>query len=85
MQSAAQAALANRLLNRLPDSAPGVDTAGVLATGAADLMSFGSNVYGIRVAYMDGLTASFALASASMGVAFVFGLFLPWRRISVPQ
>jgi MFS transporter, DHA2 family, glioxin efflux transporter len=85
MQSAAQAALANRLLHRLPDSAPGVETAEVLTTGADDLISFGSNVHGIRVAYMDGLTASFALACVSMGLAFVLSLFSPWRRISVPQ
>ncbi|KAI8634662.1 MFS general substrate transporter [Xylariaceae sp. FL1651] len=82
MQSAAQAALGNRLLITLSHSAPDVNPAAVISAGAADLeKTFGTSIYGVRVAYMDGLKASFALAIASMGVAFFFSLFAGWKRL----
>ncbi|KAI1171110.1 efflux pump antibiotic resistance protein [Nemania sp. FL0916] len=85
LQSAAQAALGNRLLITLPHSAPDVDPAAVIAAGAADLQKkFGPSIYGVRVAYMDGLKASFALSIASMGVAFIFALFTGWKKLSAP-
>ena len=81
MQSAAQAALANRLLIMLPKSAPDVNPDAVVAAGAADLKEFGSSIDGIRVAYMDGLKVSFAFACGSMGAALICSVFMRWKRI----
>lgn len=81
MQSGAQAAFANRLLIELPNTAPGVDSAAVVAAGATQLQSFGSSLHGVRLAYMDGLKVTFAFACASMGVAFILALFSRRARI----
>ncbi|KAI0475980.1 putative transporter [Xylariaceae sp. FL0804] len=82
MQSAAQAALVNQLLIKLPITAPDVDPREVIATGAAELDAFGPKLNGIRLAYVEGLKVSFAVGCASMGVAFLSSLFLRWRRVS---
>lgn len=81
MQSGAQAAFANRLLIELPDTAPNVDPAAVVATGATELKSFGSSLQGVRVAYMRGLKVTFAFACASIGMAFILSLFSRRKKI----
>ncbi|KNG84776.1 putative efflux pump antibiotic resistance protein [Aspergillus nomiae NRRL 13137] len=81
MQSGAQAAFANRLLIELPQTAPDVDPSAVVAAGATELKSFGSSLDGIRLAYMDGIKVTFALACASMGVAFLLAFFARRARI----
>ena len=85
MVSAAQAAFVNVLVKVLPHSAPGVDPATVVNTGATDLRNVFSaeQVPGILVAYMRGLKMAFAIGLASAGVAFVIiVLFQRWNRLN---
>ena len=85
MVSAAQAALVNVLVKVLPHSAPGVDPATVVFTGATELRKVFSadQVPGILVAYMRGLKISFAIGLASTGVAFIIiTLFQRWNRLN---
>lgn len=85
MVSAAQAALVNVLVKVLPHSAPGVDPATVVFTGATELRKVFSadQVPGVLVAYMRGLKISFAIGLASTGVAFIIiTLFQRWNRLN---
>lgn len=85
MVSAAQAAFVNVLVKVLPHSAPGVDPAIVVNTGATDLRKVFSaeQVPGILIAYMHGLKIAFAIGLASTGVAFiVITLFQRWNRLN---
>lgn len=85
MVSAAQAALVNVFINVLPYSAPGVDPAAVVSTGATDLRTVFSadQILGILVAYMCGLKISFAIGLASTGIAFIIiTMFQRWNRLN---
>ncbi|KAI4121310.1 MAG: hypothetical protein LQ338_006441 [Usnochroma carphineum] len=85
MVSAAQAALVNVLVKVLSYSAPGVDPATVVNTGATDLRKVFSpdQVPGILVAYMRGLKIAFAIGLASTAVAFIIiTLFQRWNRLN---
>ncbi|KAI4245284.1 MAG: hypothetical protein LQ352_006621 [Teloschistes flavicans] len=85
MVSAAQAAFVNVLIKTLPHSAPGVNPASVVATGATDLRKAFSadQIHGILVAYMHGLKDAFAIGLASTGMAFVIvTLFQRWNRLN---
>lgn len=81
--SAGQTAFANRLLARLPTTAPGVDPKLVVQTGATQLRHVFSQeqIPGIIVAYMDGLKVTFALAVAFAGVGVPIALFAKWRNV----
>ena len=85
MVSAAQAALLNVLIEVLPYSAPGVDPATVVNTGATNLRQVFSadQIPGILVAYMNGLKIAFAIGLASTGMAFIIiTLFQRWNRLN---
>ena len=85
MVSAAQSAFINILIKTLPHTAPTVDPAIVVLTGATDLhQTFPTTVLpGILEAYMHGLKISFALAVASTGMALVIiTLFQKWERLN---
>lgn len=85
MVSAAQAAFVNVLVKVLLHSAPEIDSAAVVSTGATDLRKVFSadHVPGILVAYMRGLKSAFAIGLASSGVAFVIiTLFQRWDRLN---
>lgn len=85
MVSAAQAAFVNVLVKVLPSSAPGIDPAIVVKTGATDLRKVFSadQVTGILVAYMHGLKIAFAIGLASTGVALIIiTLFQRWNRLN---
>ncbi|KAK5204370.1 hypothetical protein LTR41_009841 [Exophiala xenobiotica] len=81
--SAAQAAFNNRMLSTLASTAPGVDPATVLVTGATQIRSVfaSSQVPGIVAAYMAGLKLVFAITIATFGCAFLTGLWASWKRI----
>ncbi|EJU00929.1 hypothetical protein DACRYDRAFT_89378 [Dacryopinax primogenitus] len=81
--SAAQAIFANRLLAVLPSSAPSIDPALVLATGASELrIVFPQEVLpGILRAYMGGLQAAFAFAIPLLGLAALLSIFVEWKSI----
>ena len=85
MVSAAQTAFVNVLVKVLPFSAPGVDPATVLHTGATDIRKVFSAVLvpGILEAYMRGLKITFAIGLASTAVAFIIiTLFQRWNRLN---
>ena len=85
MVSAAQSAFVNVLIKTLPSTAPGIDPAIVILTGATDLRkAFSPDVVpGILEAYMHGLKIAFAIGLASTGVAlFIITLFQKWNRLN---
>lgn len=81
--SAGQTAWANRLLSRIPVTAPGVDPKLVIATGATQLRHVFSaeQIPGILTAYMDGLRLTFALIIALAGITLPIALAAKWRNI----
>ena len=81
--SAGQTAFANRLLDRVPITAPGVSPSLVVSTGATQLRSVFSttNIPGILVAYMDGIKLTFALAIALAGITLPIALFAKWTNV----
>jgi MFS transporter, DHA2 family, glioxin efflux transporter len=83
--SASHSAFVNVLVKVLPCSAPGVDPATVVNTGATDLRKVFSadQVPGILVAYMRGLKIAFAIGLASTGMAFIIiTSFQRWNRLN---
>ncbi|KAL3417500.1 beta-ketoacyl synthase domain-containing protein [Phlyctema vagabunda] len=66
--SAAQSAFVNSMVGRLPVTAPGVDPALVVATGAAELRNVfsQSELPGILLAYMEGIKTAFAVSIGMM-------------------
>lgn len=84
--SAGQTAWANRLLSRIPVTAPSVDPKLVIATGATQLRHVFSafsaeQIPGILTAYMDGLKVAFALIVALAGITVPIALAAKWRNI----
>lgn len=81
--SAGQTAFTNRLLDRLPITAPGVKPSLVVSAGATQLRNVfsPSDLPGILLAYMDGLKLSFALAIALAGIAVPIALFAKWANV----
>ena len=81
--SAGQTAFTNRLLDRVPITAPGVEPSLVVSTGATQLRSVfsPSELPGILIAYMDGLKLSFALAIALAGITLPIALFAKWANV----
>ncbi|KAK2603369.1 hypothetical protein N8I77_009833 [Diaporthe amygdali] len=82
--SASQSAFVNVLIKTIPYSAPGVDPARLIATGATELRKAFTpeELPGILVAYMHGLKISFAVALAATGMALVIVLFSKWKRLN---
>lgn len=81
--SSAQAAFINQAILKLRTSAPDVDAARLIATGASELRrEFSpSELPGVIVAYMHGLKAVFAVSIGFIGVAFLATLVIPWSRL----
>ncbi|KAL1893965.1 hypothetical protein Sste5346_006106 [Sporothrix stenoceras] len=81
--SIGQAAFVNRLLAVLPKTAPGVEPALVILTGASELRNvFSADVLpGVLDAYMAALKAAFAVGIAFCGVAFLFSFAIPMKRL----
>ena len=85
MVSAAQSAFVNVLIRHLLHSAPGLDPAIVVATGATDLReAFPADIVpGVLETYMRGLKIAFAIGLASTGTAFIIiVLFQKWNRLN---
>lgn len=82
--SAAQIAFANQLIVNLAYTAPTVNPAAVVATGATEIRTAfpAAAVSGILRAYMIGIRAAFALSAGGAGVAFIASLFNKWTRLS---
>lgn len=82
--AAAQAGFANELLVKLPSTAPSVDPALVIATGATELANiFSGNVLqGVLSAYMSGIKVTFAITVAALGISFVLSLLSRFQKIN---
>lgn len=78
--SAAEAAFSNRLVQKLPEYAPDVNPATVVATGATDLRNVftAAQIPGILEAYMSGLKVAFIVPIALGGIAVIISLFPKW-------
>jgi MFS transporter, DHA2 family, glioxin efflux transporter len=81
--SAAQAVFTNRLLARVVTSAPTVNPALLLATGAAELSKVfnAEELYGIVTAYLAGLKSAFAISIATAGLCFLLAFAPRWESI----
>ncbi|KXX75974.1 putative HC-toxin efflux carrier TOXA [Madurella mycetomatis] len=81
--SSAQAAFVNQMLAKLPETAPGIDGARLIATGASELWTAFTpeELPGIIAAYMHGLKAVFAVSIGFSAAAFLATLFIPWGRL----
>lgn len=81
--SAAQSAFVNRMISTLATGAPGVDPAVVVATGATQLRHVfpADQLPGVIAAYMQGIKATFAVATGMVGIAFLTSLLVPWKRL----
>ncbi|KAI1824145.1 MFS gliotoxin efflux transporter glia [Xylaria intraflava] len=79
--SSGQAAFINQAINQLRTSAPGVDPARLISTGASELRTkfTSSELPGVIVAYMHGLKAVFAVSIGFLGIAFLTTLVIPWK------
>lgn len=81
--AAGQAAFVNKLVQRLPELAPDVDIALVVATGASELRKTfdAKDITGILDAYMDGLKLSFLLCIVLAGVGMIVSMFMKWVNL----
>ncbi len=72
------------MVGRLRETAPSVDPAMVLITGAAELSKhFPADVLpGVLQAYMWGIKVTFAIAIAGSGIAFFVGLGSRWSKLN---
>ena len=78
--TAGQSAFANRLLQRLPETAPTVIPQEVLAAGATELhlLFTPEQIPGILEAYMDGLKLAFLLCIVLAAITLVVSVFPKW-------
>lgn len=84
MVSAAQSAFVNVLVKTLPYTAPTVDPAAVVATGATELRKVFSpeQVPGILTAYMKGLKITFAISLGATALTLIIAGFSRWKRLN---
>ncbi|OQE08413.1 hypothetical protein PENVUL_c010G02443 [Penicillium vulpinum] len=81
--AAAQAAFINQLVVQLPTTAPDINPATLIATGATQLRAVfdTAQMPGILDTYMAAIKVTFALAIGGGVVTFIFSLFSNWRRL----
>lgn len=82
--AASQSAFNNTMIATLASTAPGVDPAVVLVTGATQIRAaFPSDqVPGVIAAYMAGLKVVFAIATGATGLASLLSLCGRWKKIN---
>lgn len=85
--SAAQSAFNNKLISTLSSTAPGVNPALVLVTGATEIRDVftPAQVPGIVAAYMQGLKTVFAICTGTFGAAFLVSLCSSWKRLHLEE
>lgn len=85
--SAAQAAFNNRLIATLASTAPEIDPATVLGTGATQIrLAFtAAQVPFLVDAYMSGLKVVFAIAIAAFGVSILVGCCGSWKKLHAKE
>ncbi|KAL2127329.1 hypothetical protein VTI74DRAFT_10898 [Chaetomium olivicolor] len=82
--SAAQSAFVNTMVAELASSAPDVNPATLLATGATQIrtMFTPEEVPGILIAYMAGIKTALAISVGAVGLAFVVSLFGNFKSLN---
>ncbi|KAK3207478.1 hypothetical protein GRF29_103g1161474 [Pseudopithomyces chartarum] len=82
--AAAQSGFVNQLLQNLARTAPSVNPALVVATGATDLHKVfsGDELSGILVAYMAGIKVAFAVTIGAVGISIPISLLSKWGKIN---
>ena len=83
--AAAQSAFGNKLISTVPITAPDLDPAIVIATGATQIRNAFSpeQVPGVVRAYMEGVKVAFALPIGSTAVGFLVSLLSSWKRLNI--
>jgi hypothetical protein len=83
--SAGNCAFGNQLVRQLQIEVPSLDPTSVISAGAGSLRdAYSANILpGVLSSYLSGLRAAYAVAIASAGVAFAFGLIAEWKKINV--
>ncbi|KAL9119238.1 MAG: hypothetical protein Q9187_004212 [Circinaria calcarea] len=84
---AAQSGFVNQLVNKLPSTAPSVNPALVVATGATELHNVFSagELDGILVAYMAGIKVTFAITIGAVGISVPLSLLSKWKRTNTEK
>jgi hypothetical protein len=83
----AQIIFTNRLIESLPNHAPGIDAARVLAVGATGLrVAFpSSQLPGILRSYMIGLKDAWLMSLGLSGTTFIMSLLLGWKSLKTKK
>ncbi|KAJ7362409.1 putative MFS transporter [Mycena albidolilacea] len=81
--TAAQSIFANRLLQTLASTAPNIDAARVLATGASEIQRVfsGEELAAVLNAYMVGIKDVFAFSLAGAAFTVVVALVIPFKKL----
>ena len=84
MISAAQSGFVNQLVKKLASTAPSVNSALVVATGATELhrVFSGADLDGILHAYAWGIKVAFAITIAAVGLSLPVSLCSKWNKIN---
>lgn len=82
--TAAQAAFVNQMIQTLATTAPAIDPAEVVSTGATLIRTVfpAEQVSGIVSAYMAGIKVALGISMGGAGLGLVFSLCSSWRRLS---
>jgi hypothetical protein len=82
--SAAQAGFVNQLVQKLASTAPSINPALVLATGATELhhVFSGADLDGVLRAYVWGIKVAFAITIGAVGCAFPLSFCSKWNKIN---
>jgi hypothetical protein len=81
--TAAQSIFANRLLRTLANTAPNIDAAKVLATGASEIQRVfrGDELAAVVNAYMVGIKDIFAFSVAGAAFTVLISLVIPFEKL----
>jgi hypothetical protein len=81
--AAAQAAFVNQIIIKLAATAPNIDSALVISTGASELRDVftAEHMTAILPAYMTGLKVAYAISIAAAGIAFCLSPFNNFKKI----
>ena len=81
--TAAQSVFANRLLQTLAGTAPNIDAAKVLATGASEIQRVlsGGDLAAVLDAYMVGIKDVFAFSLAGAAFTVLVALVIPFKKL----
>lgn len=85
--SAADSGFNNQIIKTLARTAPDIDPATVLGTGATQIRKVFTpeQVPLVLQAYVDGLQIVWAFAAAAFAVSAIIGLFGSWKRMGLEE